>query len=284
MVPSGSCEAEALKFTVTDDDGASDSTMTTLTLGGNQAPTADFTATPTSGEAPLIVNFDATASQDAEGMIDTYAWDYGDGTTGSGMIASHDYTAAGVYTATLTVTDTVGAAASTSATITVIVNEPPTANLTAIPDTGAAPLTVDFDATASQDPDGTIVSYDWDFGDGEAGLGVTASHVYIADGMYTVALTVTDDLSAIATATTTVTVVTIGPVSSIDARVAGPSDDAEEKRSSGSMNLSSSDLELVDEGSNGQIVGMRFRNISIQPATITAMEFPLVQPALFTIS
>jgi uncharacterized repeat protein (TIGR01451 family) len=93
---------------------------------GNQPPTASFTADPTSGEAPLRVSFDATASSDPDGTIESYIWDFGDGSTGSGETTSHEYTSAGTYTATLTVTDADGAATdTTTATITVTEPAPP---------------------------------------------------------------------------------------------------------------------------------------------------------------
>ena len=66
---------------------------------------------------------------------------------------------------------------------------------------------VTFDASGSTDPDGTIVSYEWDFGDGTTGTGVTVTHVYTAPGTYTVTLTVTDDRGATATLTRPITVV-----------------------------------------------------------------------------
>ncbi len=68
-------------------------------------------------------------------------------------------------------------------------NSPPTASFTY----SCTDLTCDFDASGSSDSDGTISSYDWDFGDGNTGTGVTASHTYGASGDYTVTLTVTDD-------------------------------------------------------------------------------------------
>ncbi|NER83217.1 MAG: PKD domain-containing protein [Leptolyngbya sp. SIO1D8] len=55
------------------------------------------------------------------------------------------------------------------------------------------PLKIDLDASASVDPDGNIASYEWDFGDGNSGSGVTASHTYDAHGDYTITLTITDD-------------------------------------------------------------------------------------------
>lgn len=71
----------------------------------NQAPIASFSATPSSGTVPLPVSFNASASSDNEGPIASYVWDFGDGSSGSGVNPSHTYTQAGLYTATLTVTD-----------------------------------------------------------------------------------------------------------------------------------------------------------------------------------
>jgi len=79
-------------------------------------------------------------------------------------------------------------------------NQAPSAGFTATPISGTAPLGVGFDASISGDSDGTIVSYDWDFGDSGTGSGVTASHTYSAAGSYTATLTVTDDDGATATA------------------------------------------------------------------------------------
>jgi PKD repeat protein len=69
------------------------------------APVASFTATPTSGNAPLTVSFDASTSSDADGSIVIYAWDFGDGGSATGTTASHTFNAPGSYDVTLTVTD-----------------------------------------------------------------------------------------------------------------------------------------------------------------------------------
>jgi PKD repeat protein len=161
--------------------------------GANQAPTASFTANPTSGDAPLSVSFNAFGSSDPDGSIVSYDWDFGDG-GGSGVSASHTYTSAGTYTVTLAVTDNDGAidTATRQIQVTSASNQSPTASFTASPTSGDAPLTVSFDGSGSSDPDGTIVSYGWDFGDG-GGSGVSASHTYTSAGTYTVSLTVTDD-------------------------------------------------------------------------------------------
>ena len=85
----------------------------------NVPPTALESASPTSGTAPLAVSFSATGSSDPDGTIAAYNWNFGDGTTGSGVNASHTYTTSGTFTATLSVTDNSGATSTTSAIITV---------------------------------------------------------------------------------------------------------------------------------------------------------------------
>jgi hypothetical protein len=72
------------------------------------------------------------------------------------------------------------------------VNLPPVADFSYSPETPVAGQTVTFDASHSYDPDGDIVSYEWDFGDETAGTGVTLEHVYAAPGTYAVSLTVMD--------------------------------------------------------------------------------------------
>ncbi len=85
-----------------------------------------------------------------------------------------------------------------------IENKLPVVDLNAAPSSGQAPLTVSFDGSRSSDPDGSIVSYQWSFGDGASASGATASHRYAA-GTYKATLTVTDDSGATATATRQIT-------------------------------------------------------------------------------
>jgi len=86
---------------------------------GNQPPVASASASPTAGPAPLAVSFNGASSSDPDGTITSYAWDFGDGTSGSGVTASHTYNTPGTYTARLTVTDDDGATASRTMNITV---------------------------------------------------------------------------------------------------------------------------------------------------------------------
>jgi probable HAF family extracellular repeat protein len=168
----------------------------------NTPPTAAFTATPATGVSPQPVALDASASIDREGPIAAYAWDFGDGSaTATGVTASHVYSSPGSFTVTLTVTDRKRATGTASSTITVKANTPPTASFTATPIRGLAPLTVAFNASASSDPDGSIVSYAWTFGDGATGSGSVTQHTYVTSGRFQVTLKVTDDRGGTGSAT-----------------------------------------------------------------------------------
>ncbi|MEJ2622276.1 MAG: PKD domain-containing protein [Candidatus Thiodiazotropha sp.] len=162
----------------------------------NIPPTASLSASHTSGNAPLKVSFDASESSDTDGTIVNYHWNFGDGTSKIDMICSKTYNSAGTYSVTLTVTDDRSAKDSTTQLITVTEeekNNPPTASFTASPTNGIAPLTVSFDASASSDSDGHIVSYDWHFGDNTTGTGQNTTKTYPIAGTYTITLTLTDD-------------------------------------------------------------------------------------------
>ncbi|MFT3818244.1 MAG: PKD domain-containing protein [Rubrivivax sp.] len=90
-----------------------------------------------------------------------------------------------------------------------VANQPPVAAFTATPTSGTVPLTVAFSAAGSSDPDGSIASYQWSFGDGGTGSGVTASHVYASAGSYTAQLAVTDNLGVSSSKSV---VITVNPV------------------------------------------------------------------------
>jgi PKD repeat protein len=196
---------------VTDDKGATATTSHPVVVSApapaNQAPTASFTATA----KDLGVALDASASADSDGSVASYAWDFGDQATGTGRTASHTYAAAGTYQVKLTVTDDKGATGSLTqevvVTAPVAANQPPTASFTS----SATGLAAAFDASASADPDGSVASYAWDFGDQASGTGRTASHTYAAAGTYAVVLTVTDDKGATASATRSVVVAPAAP-------------------------------------------------------------------------
>src|SRR5262249_26202465 len=122
-----------------------------------------------------------------------------DGATVTGANALHSYAAAGTYTVTLTVTDNKGATGTDTAVVTIgtAPNQPPIANAGA-DQTALTLVSLTFNGSGSSDPDGRIVSYAWNFGDGATGSGATASHTYASSGVYTVTLTVTDNKGATA--------------------------------------------------------------------------------------
>ena len=140
----------------------------------------------------------------------------------------------------------------------------PTASFTWV----ATDLTVDFTDT-STDGDGTVTGWSWDFGDGASSPVQNPQHTYAAAGVYSVVLTVTDNDDATDNSTQTVTPTNPGEEpGTVEVRVAASTDDAEEN-ASGSVGVTSSDLELVFDSSD-QTVGMRFNALTIpHGATIT---------------
>jgi PKD repeat protein len=113
-----------------------------------------------------------------------------------------DVCATGGYDALVTCWHITGAAA----------NRPPTAVMTVTPSSGAAPLSVTFDGSGSTDPDGTVASWSWSFGDGTVGTGRVTTHQYPNAGTFTATLTVADDGGASNTTTGAIVVTAVaGP-------------------------------------------------------------------------
>jgi PKD repeat protein len=167
----------------------------------NQPPTASFSFTC----ADLSCDFDASVSSDPDGTIAGYAWDFGDSNLGTGAMPNHVYAAAGTYHAVLIVTDNEGATGTDEQDITV-------SNANYLPlvifDVTCAGPSCDFDASASSDPDGTIVDYAWDFGDSNSSSGssATTNHSYAGAGTFDVTLALTDNDGGMATDSQQVTV------------------------------------------------------------------------------
>jgi PKD repeat protein len=209
----------AVGLVVTDNDGLPGSASSTATIEDlpppPQPPIADANG-PYTAQVGETISFDGTGSTDPDGTIVSYFWTFGDGATGTGATPTHAYAVAGVYPVTLTVTDDDGLTDGdlSSATITEAppVELPPVADANG-PYVGTVGTPVDFDGTGSTDPNGndTIVSYDWDFGDGSTGTGATPSHTYTVAGTYTVELTVTDETGLTDTDTSSATIADVGP-------------------------------------------------------------------------
>ncbi|MDM8552468.1 PKD domain-containing protein [Desulfobacterales bacterium HSG2] len=151
--------------------------------------------TPFIARAGAKATFDAGASFDPDGSIAEYEWNFGDQTPAvrsPSPKVRHVYAEPGQYSAVLTVRDNTGLPGGTAADVVqVTVNFPPTA------DAGKAVKgcagQIIFDGTGSTDPDGNIIAYEWDFGDGKKGRGGRPVHIYKSPGIYNITLTVTDN-------------------------------------------------------------------------------------------
>ena len=182
-----------------------------LILGAapNGPPVAGMTASPTTGTAPLTVNFTDAST----GGPTSWAWDFGDGTSSTVQFPpAHVYSAAGTYTASLVASNANGPSAPATKTITVNPTgpppSPPVAGMTASPTTGTAPLTVNFTDASTGGP----TSWAWDFGDGTSStVQFPPAHVYSAAGTYTASLVASNANGPSAPATKTITVNPTGP-------------------------------------------------------------------------
>jgi PKD repeat protein len=154
-----------------------------------EAPVANFTATPTSGTAPLTVNF----KDQSTGTVSSYSWDFNnDGNVDSTeQSPSYTYAAAGSYTVNLTVTGPGGSDSEVkTGYIKVTGSSPgkPVAAFSASPASGKAPLTVTFTDKSNNMP----TKWKWSFGDGASSTIQNPKHKYSKAGKYTVTLTVTN--------------------------------------------------------------------------------------------
>jgi len=167
-----------------------------------------------SGTEDVAINFDGSGSSDPDNDPLTYAWDFGDGSTGSGATTSHIYLWGGTFTVTLIVSDGKSGTdtATTTATVTEV-NDAPVADPN-WPYSGTVGNAIAFDGAGSSDfdnLDGTIandqtLSYTWSFGDGGAGSGVSPTHTYAVAATYTVTLVVNDGIVDSTAKETTATV------------------------------------------------------------------------------
>jgi PKD repeat protein len=209
-------------FTFAAKDGVASSNVATVAINlTNIAPSiSSASASPTVVIIGQSVDFTAAAS-DADGDVLAYLWDFGDGATSSDATTSHSYSAAGIYSATITVTDFAGAAASQSITINVFHDsDRPTARFTSSDLNGFVGQPLGFDATFSTDPKNDIVSYAWDFGDSSRnGSGQLISRIYTAVGTYTITLTVTDAEGLSDTTTLTMVVLPAAQAGSLNPNI-----------------------------------------------------------------
>jgi PKD repeat protein len=163
-----------------------ESVKATVEIVGN-GPAADFEFEQTGATQVEFTDF----SDDPEGDIDSWNWDFGDGSEGSTQRnPTHTFPATGSYQVTLTVTDQGGNSDSVTKSVLVAAGEPPFADFYYEQTAGTSVDFTDF----SFDEDGEITTWDWDFGDGSAGsTDQNPTHVFPDYGTYDVTLAVTDN-------------------------------------------------------------------------------------------
>jgi PKD repeat protein len=276
---------------VTDNMGATASKSVAIVISSsiNQPPVAVISATPNAAYAPATINVSAAGSSDPDGTIASSVISFGDGTSASGLTASHKFFAAGIYVLTATVTDNSGASSTAATSVTVkapevilstpapgafvpsqvhviasgfsgfpviamqiyvdgaivysvnsanldstitvasgphtlvvkgwdisgrnfykqlsvTINKPPVASLTLSSGSILVGGSVTASAANSADADGTIASTIISFGDGSSATAVSASHQYKTAGTYTVKATVTDNMGASSSTSSSVVV------------------------------------------------------------------------------
>ena len=184
-----------------------------VTPANASAPAASFTFSPASPGINDTITFNAGASTDEGvtcGATCTYAWNFGDGSTATGMIVTKAFASAGTKTVTLTVTDAGGAVSPTATQAIAVSTGTITPTITVSPTNPRTTDTVRFDGRSSTASGGaTITDYEWDFGNGGTATGPTASTTYSTTGTYTIRLTIRDNLGR--SATTTITLAVAAP-------------------------------------------------------------------------
>jgi PKD repeat protein len=176
--------------------GGTASSAAIFTLLNNQVPNAQFTVDPASIGKNSTATFDASKTTDTDGTVTNYGWNFGDGQTANGKIATHKFAQAGTYQVRLNVTDNRGGTNFSSRSLEVTNNQGPVAKFTVTPAQGDLETTFTFDGSQSKDNDGRVVKHSWNFGDGGKAEGQVVKHTFHTRNFYTVRLTVTDNQNA----------------------------------------------------------------------------------------
>ena len=159
--------------------------------GGNDgAPNITITI----GTDTLRTGVDVPLSVETAGTVQSCSWAFGDGASSDQCAATHQYLQAGTFTITLTVTFESGAQVTATRQVTVArENIKPTADFNVSPPNQRVRRPVGFDSSTSKDEDGSIASWQWDFGDGASSTQANPIHEYERPGLFKVTLTVTDN-------------------------------------------------------------------------------------------
>jgi len=151
-------------------------------------PEPEFTGAPTQGSGPLEVTFTNAST----GPIDSYEWNFGDGSTSTEENPVHTFTDAGYYTVALSATGPGGTETRQRVNYIHVFCQPPTADFQADVQEGNPPLSVAF-TNLSTAEEGCGITYLWDFGDGQQSPIKNPTHQYTSPGWYDVTLTSTTE-------------------------------------------------------------------------------------------
>ena len=174
-----------ITLTVRDDDGATNTTTKKIFVN-SKPPDCNFTYSPENPTDLQTVSFTDT-STDEEGTIVSWCWGFGDGGTSTEQNPTHQYADNGIYYVNLTVTNNNGASNICQKSI-VVNNVCPAAKFTFSP----GKFTIQF-TDLSEDLDGYLINWTWDFGEGNMSYDQNPEHRYGANGIYMVKLTIKDD-------------------------------------------------------------------------------------------
>jgi uncharacterized protein (TIGR03790 family) len=189
----------------------------------NRAPVAIIDLDPSEAPTGTYFLLNASASSDMDGQVTTVLWDLGDGNTSNEFQTHHAFLLPGEYIVRLTVWDDDGTMATATRRIAAL-NRPPVAGFIFEGNEIWKGRSVTFDATDSRDPDGWVIQYEWDFGDGSSGEishSPLVNHVFEVAGKVTVALSVIDDMGSFGEVSVDFTVLNREPVVSL---IAEPTD------------------------------------------------------------
>ena len=175
-------------------------------IGRGPGAEAVFSKNP---KLPIVnqsLHFDGSKSTSTEGSIVAFNWDFGDGQKATTIETNHTYSAPGEYQVKLIVEDDTGLTGRLTKSVNVYTTQP-IARITYSPDRSEKNEIVTLDGSGSFDPNGEIVQYRWDFGDGSSGDGAVVEHQYASAGEYSAILTVTDSEGITVSKTRLVTVI-----------------------------------------------------------------------------
>lgn len=170
-------------------------------------PLTDLTVNLTEGPAPLAVQF----TDESTGDPTSWLWNFGDGTTSDSQHPEHTYQSAGIYSVSLTATNAGGSNTTAKANYIRVTAPPlpPSADFSAEPRSGPAPLAVRFTDHST----GNATFWLWDFGDGNTSTTQSPTHTYHAQGIFSVSLTVNNTHGSNRTERVSYITVTAPPVS-----------------------------------------------------------------------